>query len=325
MSDDAIVSEHVDETDLPYEIEPDAVDAPRTMWVRIWQGLRSDKLALLGALVVVGFVGVAVLAPLIAPLDPTQTYEFMKPPMSSSIGNFDADPATERAFHVLGTDAYGHDILSQIVYGSRISLTVAFGTILIAFSAGTTIGLLAGYYGGIVDTLLMRYIDFQWAFPELILAVGLIAFTGGTGLWNVVIAIGIAFIDDFARLVRGEVLSIREEEYVTAARSVGETDRRIMSREIFPNAIAPIIVQTTFMIPLAILAEAALSFLGLGLNPTTPTWGILISSGRNYLQQAWWISVMPGLAIMITVLGFNMFGDGLRDVFDISDTEVDRR
>jgi peptide/nickel transport system permease protein len=325
MSDDAIVSEYVDEADLPYEIESDSVETPRTTWERIWHGLRSDKLALLGALIVLGFVLVAVFAPLVAPLDPDQTYEFMKPPLSSSVGNFDSDPATERAFHLLGTDAYGHDILSQIVYGSRVSLTVAFGTIAIAFTAGTTIGLLAGYYRGIVDTLLMRYIDFQWAFPELILAVGLIAFTGGTGLWNVVIAIGIAFIDDFARLVRGEVLSLRQEEYVTAAKSVGETDRRIMSREILPNAVAPIIVQATFMIPLAILAEASLSFLGLGLNPTTPTWGILISAGRNYLQQAWWISVMPGLAIMITVLGFNMFGDGLRDVFDISDTEVDRR
>lgn len=325
MTDDAIVSDHVDESDLAYEIERSEPDGYQSTPSRIWEGLKADKMAMFGAIVVIGFIVVAAFAPMIAPYNPDETYGIMVEPMSSSYGNFDSDPATEAAFHVLGTDTYGNDILTQLIYGSRVSLAVAFITIAIAFTVGTLIGLLAGYYRGWVDTVLMRYVDFQWAFPELILAVGLIAVTGGTGLWNVVIAIGIAFIDDFARLVRGEILSIREEEYVTAAKGIGETDWRIMISEVLPNAVAPIIVQATFMIPLAILAEASLSFLGLGVKPTTPTWGLLISSGRNYMQQAWWVSVMPGLAIMVTVLGFNMFGDGLRDIFDISDTEVDRR
>ena len=190
---------------------------------------------------------------------------------------------------------------------------------------GTTIGILAGYYGGIIDSLLMRYVDFQWAFPELILGVAIIALSGGLGVTNVIIAIGIAYIDDFARIVRGEILSIREEEYITAARAVGMGDARIMFREMLPNAVAPIIVQATLMIPLAILAEAGLSFLGLGVKPTTPTWGLLLSDGRQFIDRAWWISVMPGLAIMVTVLSFNMFGDGLRDAFDIGEGEVEER
>ncbi|WP_245154531.1 ABC transporter permease [Halorussus marinus] len=200
---------------------------------------------------------------------------------------------------------------------------VALATVAVAFSIGTTIGLLAGFHGGGIDSVLMRYVDFQWAFPELILAVGIIAVTGGLGVLNVVIAIGIAYIDDFARLVRGEVLLIREEEYVMAARAVGMGDRRIMVREILPNAVAPLIFQGTLMIPLAILAEAGLSFLGLGVTPTTPTWGLLLSDGRQFIDQAWWISVMPGLAIMVTVLAFNMLGDGLRDIFDVSEAGVD--
>jgi len=146
---------------------------------------------------------------------------------------------------------------------------------------------------------------------------------GGLGVTNVVIAIGIAFLDDFARIIRGEVLSIREEEYVTAARAVGMGDIRIMFKEMLPNAVAPLIVQATLMIPFAILAEAGLSFLGLGVKPTTPTWGLLIADGRQFIERAWWISVMPGLAIMVTVLAFNMLGDGLRDAFDISQEEVE--
>jgi peptide/nickel transport system permease protein len=171
----------------------------------------------------------------------------------------------------------------------------------------------------------MRYVDFQWAFPELILGVAIIALSGGLGVINVIMAIGIAYIDDFARLVRGEILSVREEEYITAAHAIGMSDRRVMFREMLPNAVAPIIVQATLMIPLAILAEAGLSFLGLGVKPTTPTWGLLLSDGRQFIDQAWWISVVPGLAIMLTVLAFNMFGDGLRDAFDISEGEVEER
>lgn len=291
---------------------------------RLVRGLREDKRALVGAVVVVVFVLSAVFAPQVAPYGPEENFQPFKEPVATSEMDVDGDGTVETPVHVLGTDSFGLDIFTRIIYGSRISLIVAFATVGFAFTVGTTIGLIAGYYGGWVDSLLMRYIDFQWAFPELILAVGLIAVTGGTGLVNVVIAIGIAFIDDFARIIRGEVVSIREEEYITAARAIGMKKRRIMFREILPNAIAPLIVQATIMIPIAILAEAALSFLGLGVSPTEPTWGILISNGRDFIGRAWWISVMPGLAIMVTVLAFNMLGDGLRDIFDVTGSEVER-
>ena len=301
--------------------DPDEPGVHQSVPRRLLNGLKENKLALFGAFVIVLLAFTAVFAPLIAPHEPEDTYGIMKSPNSESVGDYDADGEVEEIWHPLGTDSFGHDVFTRIVYGSRISLLVALATIVVAFSVGTTIGLVAGFYGGWIDSLLMRYIDFQWAFPEIILAVGLIAVTGGTGVWNVVIAIGIAFIDDFARLVRGEILSIREEEYVMAARAVGMSDRRLLVREVLPNAVAPLIVQATFMIPLAILAEASLSFLGLGVSPTTPTWGLLVSEGRNFLLRAWWISVMPGLAIMVSVLAFNMIGDGLRDMFDVTDTE----
>ena len=312
--------------EMPAEYEePEVTEEYKSTRERLVEGVLGDKLALFGALVVVLFVVTALFAPFIAPHGQEETFGFMKPPGSSSQGDFDGDGQMESVWHPLGTDSFGHDILTRLIFGARVSLTVALATLAVAFTLGTTIGILAGFYGGWIDSLLMRYVDFQWAFPELILGVAIIALSGGLGVVNVIIAIGIAYIDDFARLVRGEILSIREEEYITAARAVGMGDARIMFREMIPNAVAPIIVQATLMIPLAILAEAGLSFLGLGVKPTTPTWGLLLSDGRQFIDRAWWISVMPGLAIMVTVLSFNMFGDGLRDAFDISEGEVEER
>ena len=311
---------------IPPEYRTDGPEVPEyeSTFQRLAKGLLGDKKALFGIVVVAAFVLMAVFAPYLAPHDPEKIFMPMKEPMTHSVGNFDSDAGTERVLHVLGTDSYGHDILSRIVLGSRLSLAVAAATMLVAFVFGTAIGLIAAYYGKWVDNLLMRLVDFQWAFPELILAVGIIAFTGGRGFVNVVLAIGIAYIDDFARLIRGEVLSIREQEYVLAARSVGMHDVRIMTREVLPNAIAPLIVQATIMIPLAIIASASLSFIGLGVRPTTPTWGILLNSGRDFITRAPWISIAPGIAIAITVLGFNLLGDGLRDIFDISEEVSDR-
>jgi len=309
--------------EVPPEYETDeSVEEYRTTTERIVEVLRQDWLALAGALVVIAFVLTALFAPYVAPHGAEQQFEFMQPPMSESTGDFDSDGELETVTHVLGTDSFGHDILTRVVFGARISLLVALATVAFAFTVGTTLGVLAGYYGGWIDSAIMRYVDFQWAFPEIILGVGIIAVMGGLGALNVVLAIGIAFIDDFARLIRGEVLSIREEEYVTAARAVGMSDLRIMFKEILPNAVAPLIVQATLMLPLAVLAEASLSFLGLGVKPTTPTWGLLIADGRQFISQAWWISVMPGFAIMVTVLAFNTLGDGLRDAFDVSEGEV---
>lgn len=309
--------------EVPPEYETEkSVEGHRSLSERIVSTLKNDKLALAGAVAVVLFVGMAVFAPLVAPYDPAAQCGIAQEPLSSSACDVDGDGSTEQAFHALGTDSFGHDMLSRVIFGARVSLLVAFATVAFSFVVGTTLGILAGFYGGIVDTVIMRYIDFQWAFPEIILGVGIIAVMGGVGVVNVILAVGIAFIDDFARIIRGEVLSIREEEYITAARAVGMGDVRIMFREMLPNAVAPLIVQATLMVPFAILAEASLSFLGLGVSPATPTWGLLISDGRGFIQRYWWISMMPGLAIMITVLAFNTLGDGLRDAFDISQEEV---
>ena len=304
-----------------YEVE-ETVEEHKSTGTRIVEALRANKLALAGAVAIVLLVLVAVFAPVVAPHGPEDQFGFMQEPMSQTTGDLDSDGQMETVTHYLGTDSFGHDILTRIIYGARVSLLVALATVAFAFTVGTTLGILAGFYGGWVDSVVMRYVDFQWAFPEIILGVGIIAVMGGLGVTNVVIAIGIAFIDDFARIIRGEVLSIREEEYITAARAVGMNDARIMFKEMLPNAVAPLIVQATLMVPFAILAEAGPSFLGLGVKPTTPTWGLLISDGRQFISQAWWISVMPGLAIMVTVLAFNTLGDGLRDAFDISEEEV---
>jgi ABC-type dipeptide/oligopeptide/nickel transport system permease subunit len=310
--------------EVPPEYEQEAhVEEHRTTLQRIGRTLRRDRLALAGAVVVLVFLLLALFAPYVAPHGPDQTFGFMKAPLTESVGDFDGDGTTETVTHYLGTDSFGHDILTRIIYGARVSMLVALATVGVAFTVGTTLGIVAGFYGGWIDSVIMRYVDFQWAFPEIILGVAIIALMGGLGVVNVVLAIGIAFIDDFARIIRGEVLSIREEEYVTAARAVGMADLRIMFKEMLPNAVAPLIVQATLMLPLAILAEASLSFLGLGVKPTTPTWGLLISDGRQFISQAPWISVMPGLAIMLVVLAFNTLGDGLRDAFDISETEVE--
>ncbi|MGH9173171.1 MAG: ABC transporter permease, partial [Vicinamibacterales bacterium] len=181
---------------------------------------------------------------------------------------------------------------------------------------GVMLGLAAGYYGGWIDSIIMRFIDLLWAFPVIILTVGMVA-VFGAGARNVVIAIALAYLDDFARVVRAEVLSIREEEYALAARAIGLGDGRIMFRHVLPNTLAPIIVQATFAVGLGILAESGLTFLGLGVNPSTPTWGLALNESRDFIRQAWWISVFPGLAIVFTVLGLNLFGDGLRDALDV--------
>jgi peptide/nickel transport system permease protein len=190
----------------------------------------------------------------------------------------------------------------------------------LSLGVGVLMGLLSGYYGGWIDTVIMRYIDLQWAFPNFIIAVYLVAIFG-TGMSNVIVAVSLAFLDDFARITRGMVLAIREQEYVLAAKSVGASDTHIMLRHILPNALAPIIVQATISVSYAILAEAGLSFLGLGVQPSTPTWGLIISDSRTFFSRAWWLAVFPGMAIMVTVLSINFLGDALRDILDVRNEE----
>jgi peptide/nickel transport system permease protein len=218
--------------------------------------------------------------------------------------------------HPLGTDDLGRDLLSRLIYGTQISLFVGISTVAIALVIGGFLGLAAGYYGGWLDNIIMRYIDLQWAFPNFIIAVYLVA-VFGAGLWNVIIAVSLAFVDDFARIARGMVLTIKEEQYVAAARTNGASDFRIIWRHILPNASAPLIVQGTVSISYAILAEAGLSFLGLGVEVDTPTWGLILSEARSFISRAWWLGVFPGVAIMITVLSVNFLGDAMRDILDV--------
>ena len=269
---------------------------------RAWQQLLRDKRAIASMLLLGTIILSTLFASVISPYDPlSQEFDILQPPSIT---------------HPLGTDDLGRDLFTRILIGARVSLFVGVVAVTISMLLGVAMGVLSGYYGGWIDTIFMRYIDLQWAFPNFIIAVYLVA-VFGTGLENVIVAIVLAFLDDFARITRGMVLSIREEEYVLAARSMGASDARIMLRHILPNAIAPIIVQATLSVSFAILAEAGLSFLGLGVKPSTPTWGLIISDARSFFSRAWWLGIYPGLAIMITVLSINFLGDALRDVLDV--------
>ena len=264
-----------------------------------------DKKAVVGIFILAILVLGAIFAPLLAPYDPnTMDYEMIEKPSWK---------------HLLGTDDLGRDLLSRLIYGAQVSLFVGVSTVALSLAIGLALGIAAGYFGGFIDTIIMRYIDLQWAFPNFIIAVYLVA-VFGTGLSNVIIAITLAFIDDFARIARGMVLTIKEEQYIDAARTVGVSDFRIMWRHILPNATAPIIVQATVSISYAILAEAGLSFLGLGVEASTPTWGLILAESRSFISRAWWLGLFPGLAIMLTVLSINFLGDALRDHLDVRES-----
>ena len=271
------------------------------LWARyLW----LDKKAVVGLVILMIMVLSAIFAPIIATHDPKdQTADFLLPPSLE---------------HYMGTDDLGRDLFSRIVYGARVSLFVGVSTVLIAAIIGILLGLVAGYRGGWADSIIMRYIDLQWAFPNFIIAVYLVAIFG-TGLLNVVIAISLAFLDDFARVVRALVLTLREQEFVLAARAIGASDSRIQVRHILPNTMAPVIVQATVSVAYAILAEAGLSFLGLGVKPATPSWGLILSDARSFISRAWWLAIFPGLAIMLTVLSINFVGDAMRDILDVRD------
>ncbi|MBS3784091.1 MAG: ABC transporter permease [Anaerolineae bacterium] len=217
--------------------------------------------------------------------------------------------------HPLGADNLGRDTLTRIIYGARVSLQVGIIAVSIAATVGTLLGLVAGYAGRIVDEIIMRVLDVLFAFPAILLAIAILAALG-RGIANAMVAIGVVYIPIFARIARGAVLSVRNEDFVEAARAVGANDFRILFRHIFPNTLAPLIVETTLSLAFAILAEAALSFFGLGTQPPDPSWGRMLSEGRAYFRQSFWMGLFPGLAIMLTVMGFNFLGDGLRDVLD---------
>lgn len=267
----------------------------------------KDRKAQFGLVVLVLFILGALLAPVLAPYDPNEmTLNMMNGPSGDNM---------------LGTDDLGRDLFSRILWGTQISLFVGVATVALALVFGVLLGMLAGYYGGWIDMVIMRYIDLQWAFPNFIIAVYLVA-VFGTGLLNVIVAIALAFLDDFARVARSMVLTLKQEQYIDAAKVQGFSDFRIMMRHILPNAIAPIIVQATVSVSYAILGEASLSFLGLGVSSDTPTWGLILADGRSFISRAWWLGVFPGLAIMLVVLSINFIGDGLRDALDVRESDV---
>lgn len=293
---------------LTAETAPAAVVRSPGEWRRAARYLRRDMKVVLGFIIIGLLLLTALLAPTLTPYDPNaQEFDLLLPPSAQ---------------HLLGTDEFGRDLLSRLIAGSRVSLLVGFAAVSLAVLASVPLGLLAGYYGGWIDTVIMRYIDLQWAFPSLIIAVGLMAILG-PGVGNVIIAVSLAYVDDFARLARGEVLALREEEFITASRATGSSDFRIIVRHLLPNSLSPLIVQATISISYAILAESTLSFLGLGVPITTPTWGLILSGSRGFFTMAWWLAIFPGLAIMVTVLSINFVGDGLRDALDVKVSRVD--
>lgn len=277
-------------------------NAARGLWSDAWKRLRRNWFAMGGLVLLLLIILSAVLAPWIAPADPDfQDYMHMMEGPSRA--------------HPMGTDNFGRDIFSRIIYGGQISLRLGLLGTLVGATIGSLIGAVSGFYGGFIDTILMRLLDIQLAFPGLLLAIVIITVLG-VGEINVIIAIGVFSIPTFARVVRGSMLSLREQDFVLAARSVGAADHRLMFVHLLPNALAPILVLSTIRLGTAILTAASLGFLGLGVRPPASEWGTMLSEGRTYMQLAPHIAIFPGLAILVTVVALNLLGDGLRDALD---------
>ena len=275
------------------------IDSPTRRSLRRLLGHRT---AMVGLSIVVLFVAIAVFAPLIAPYDPTRT-------------SWTAIRRAPSVLHWFGTDENGRDVLSRVIWGARASLLAGVVSVAIAMAAGVPIGMLAGFRGGWIDALISRFTDAMLACPFLILAIALAAFLG-PALENAMIAIGISATPIFIRLARGATMAAKVEDYVEAARSIGNPRWRVAVRHILPNIVPPLLVQATLTIATAIIAEASLSFLGLGQQPPAPSWGSMLNTAQRFMEQAPWMAIFPGLSIVLVVLGFNLLGDGLRDAFD---------
>ncbi|WP_100374351.1 nickel/cobalt ABC transporter permease [Bacillus sp. FJAT-45037] len=267
-----------------------------------YKKLRKNKAAMVGGVLILFFVIVAIIGPLFAPYDPSAQNHINKL----------ATPSSE---HWFGTDHHGRDIFSRIIHGMGITLYIGLFSVVIGTVFGVFLGLISGYYGKRVDAIIMRCMDVLLAFPGILLALAIVSVLGGS-LTNVIIAVGIFSIPVFARIVRGSVLSVRKLEYIDAVRALGASDSRIIFKHILPNILSPIIVQATLRMATAILTASGLSFLGMGAQPPTPEWGAMLSAGRNYMYDSPHVALFPGLAIVIVVLAFNIFGDGLRDALD---------
>lgn len=268
----------------------------------VWQKFKTNRFAMAGGGVVVAMFALSILAPVITPYDPNSIDAF----------NVLLPPSTA---HWFGTDEVGRDVFTRMVFGARVSLKVGFVAIGIATLIGTVVGLISGYYGGWVDSLLMRFVDIMFCFPTFFLILAVIALLEPS-IWYIMLIIGLTGWMGVARLVRAEVLSLRERDFVLAARVIGCSDLRIITRHIMPNAIGPVLVYATLGIAGAILTESSLSFLGIGVRPPTPSWGNILAAGKEFLEFAWWLFLFPGLAIMITVLSYYLVGEGIRDALD---------
>ena len=267
-----------------------------------WARFRRNRLAISGLILVVAMFVVAIFAYWLAPYDPNSINlkQVLMPPSGQ---------------HWLGTDTLGRDVLSRVIYGARVSLLVGFVAVGIATLIGLVVGALAGYYGGWLDQTLMRLVDLMLCFPTLFLILAVIAMLGPS-IWNIMVIIGLTGWMGVARLVRAEFLSLREREFVIASRALGASDARLIWRHLLPNSLAPVMVSATLGIAGAILTESALSFLGLGVQPPTPSWGNILTMGKDNIEIAWWLSVFPGLAILVTVMSYNLLGEGIREAID---------
>ncbi len=276
----------------------------RSQWAELWKNLKKNKMALLGLVILSIIVFLAIFADQIADYDQVvikQNLRYrLKPPSAE---------------HWLGTDEFGRDIFARLIHGARVSLAVGILAVGIAIGVGGLLGALAGYYGGKLDNIVMRVMDVFLAVPSILLAIAIVSALG-PNLVNLMVAVSISSIPRYARIVRASVLSIRDQEFVEAARAIGASDARIIFRHIIPNSLAPVIVQGTLGVAGAILSTAGLSFIGLGIQPPAPEWGSMLSGGRQYLRYAWWVTTFPGVSIMITILSLNLLGDGLRDALD---------
>jgi peptide/nickel transport system permease protein len=274
----------------------------RSQRAEVWRRLRHNKMAMFGLVIITIIILSAITADWISPFD----YRAQ-----------DWDRISEKpsAAHLLGTDDLGRDILSRIIHGTRISLLVGFVSVSISVAVGGTLGAISGYYGGMLDNVIMRTMDVLLAIPSILLAIAIVSAFGG-GIVNVMIAVGISSVPTYARIVKASIISIKENEFIEAARAIGASDLRIIMKHILPNSMAPIIVQSTLGVAGAILSAAGLSFIGMGIQPPTPEWGAMLSNGRNIIRTAWHVATFPGLAIMLTIFALNLLGDGLRDALD---------
>jgi peptide/nickel transport system permease protein len=283
------------------------LEAPTGLWRDAWHRLRRNPGAIIGFFFILVFVVAAVFAPVIAPYEPREQN------LSLLSEGCCPGPSTD---HLLGVDSLGRDMFSRILYGARYSLVIGVVSVAVGLSIGMILGAIAGYIGGIVDSVIMRIMDVMLSIPGLLMAIGIVAVLGA-GLWQIMIAVGVTNIPIFARLLRGSILAQKENDFVIAARAVGAPKRTILASHILPNAVSPVIVQGTLALATAIIDVAALGFLGLGpQDPATPEWGTMLTDADRYLQTAPFLAIFPGVAIVISVLGFNLIGDGLREALD---------